>query len=130
MDPIEGSLLDEILNINQERFDSGISKEELYHFYKKYKELKNNSKQHPQKQYIQKQYQNTQNQNPTSNLQQINTLENHNSKLKNIYNYFHKSIKKSPYLPKIKRDSINNSNFKAFTKNLNKDTLYRTESYV
>ena len=128
VNPIEGSLLDEILNINQERFDSGISKEELYHFYKKYKELKNNSKQHPQKQYqnTQKQYQNTQNQ----NLQQINTLENHNSKLKNIYNYFHKSIKKSPYLPKIKRDSINNSNFKAFTKNLNKDTLYRTESYV
>ena len=34
--PIEGSLLDEIMNVNQDTFMNGISKEELYHFYKKY----------------------------------------------------------------------------------------------
>ena len=33
--PVEGSLLDEILNLNENTLTNGISKEELYHFYKK-----------------------------------------------------------------------------------------------
>ena len=36
VNPISGTLLDDALNINDEYFSFGISKHDLYHFYKKY----------------------------------------------------------------------------------------------